>query len=204
MTPWPVEVWDDGPPPRKGVSLFVEGTLGPLHHKRERLRRMAAAAGPDTLILTATVTELLATQRQWVNDFPRLLGFDPLLVISKSGTLGTLVGDARFDRDLEKTFPGASREWVGDAVGLVFARIMVSIINEAVAFSAAGTSAEHIDQGVMLGLNHPRGPMAWGDLLGWDQVFYTLSALSREYGPRFLPHPALRRQLGWAADALGH
>ena len=45
-----------------------------------------------------------------------------------------------------------------------------------------------------LGLNHPRGPLAWGDLIGPDAVLDTLLALWEEYREeRYRPAPALVR-----------
>ena len=43
-----------------------------------------------------------------------------------------------------------------------------------------------------LGLNHPRGPLAWGDALGPGAVLETLTGLWEEYREeRYRPAPAL-------------
>jgi 3-hydroxybutyryl-CoA dehydrogenase len=43
-----------------------------------------------------------------------------------------------------------------------------------------------------LGLNHPRGPLAWGDAIGVGTVLDTLLALWEEYREeRYRPAPAL-------------
>ena len=45
-----------------------------------------------------------------------------------------------------------------------------------------------------LGLNHPRGPLAWGDAIGADAVLDTILALWEEYREeRYRPAPALVR-----------
>jgi 3-hydroxybutyryl-CoA dehydrogenase len=45
-----------------------------------------------------------------------------------------------------------------------------------------------------LGLNHPRGPLAWGDELGLDNVLGLLDELCDEYREeRYRPAPLLRR-----------
>jgi 3-hydroxybutyryl-CoA dehydrogenase len=45
-----------------------------------------------------------------------------------------------------------------------------------------------------LGLNHPRGPLVWGDAIGPDAVLDTLMALWAEYREeRYRPAPALVR-----------
>jgi 3-hydroxybutyryl-CoA dehydrogenase len=72
---------------------------------------------------------------------------------------------------------------VGDAPGLVLGRIVAQLINEAsFALQERVGSAADIDKGVQLGLNYPRGPFAWLDAIGRQQVVATLDALQREVG----------------------
>ena len=47
---------------------------------------------------------------------------------------------------------------------------------------------------MVLGLSHPRGPLAWADQIGLDHVLAVLEALCDEYREeRYRPAPALRR-----------
>ena len=63
---------------------------------------------------------------------------------------------------------GLHVERVGDAV---LPRIVAQLVNEACFALGEGTgSAADIDAGMELGLNHPRGPLAWGDLIGPERV----------------------------------
>jgi 3-hydroxybutyryl-CoA dehydrogenase len=88
---------------------------------------------------------------------------------------------------------GRRPEWVGDAPGLVSGRLVCCLVNEACFALGEGVgSAADIDLGMELGLNHPRGPLAWGDLMGADVVLETLIALWEEYREeRYRPAPAL-------------
>ena len=90
---------------------------------------------------------------------------------------------------------GKHTAWVGDAPGLVLGRIVGQLINEAAFALAEGVgSAQDIDTGMMLGVNHPRGPLAWADEIGLDYVLRLLDALCSEYREdRYRPAPALRR-----------
>jgi 3-hydroxybutyryl-CoA dehydrogenase len=85
--------------------------------------------------------------------------------------------------------------WVADAPGLVLGRIVCQLINEAAFALGEGVgSAADIDTGMVLGLNHPRGPLEWADTLGLDRVLLILEALCEEYREeRYRPAPALRR-----------
>jgi 3-hydroxybutyryl-CoA dehydrogenase len=90
---------------------------------------------------------------------------------------------------------GLHAEWVGDAPGLVLGRIVCQLVNEA-AFAVGegiGTPAD-LDAGMVHGLNHPRGPLAWGDAIGLDHVVSVLDALADEYREeRYRAAPLLRR-----------
>lgn len=102
----------------------------------------------------------------------------------------TVVAAERFFGDL-----GKHVAWVGDAPGLVLGRIVCQLINEsAFALGEGVGSAADIDTGMVLGLNHPRGPLAWADLIGLDRVLGILEALCVEYREeRYRPAPTLRR-----------
>ncbi len=90
---------------------------------------------------------------------------------------------------------GRRAEWVGDGPGLVGGRIVAQLVNEACFALGEGVgSAADIDRGMELGLNHPRGPLAWGDLIGPGAVLATLQGLWEEYREeRYRPAPALLR-----------
>ena len=66
----------------------------------------------------------------------------------------------------------------------------------AIAIDEGIAAAGDIDTAVRLGLNYPRGPLAWGDLLGLDRVVATLEGLQAYYGEdRYRVAPLLRRTL---------
>jgi 3-hydroxybutyryl-CoA dehydrogenase len=91
--------------------------------------------------------------------------------------------------------------------GGVLGRIVCQLINEcAFALGEGVGSAADIDTGMVLGLNHPRGPLAWGDALGLDHVLTVLGDLWEEYREeRYRPAPALRRlvRAGHLGQATG-
>ncbi len=116
------------------------------------------------------------------------------------------VAAARAERFFEAL--GKHVSWVGDAPGLVLGRIVCQVINEsAFALGEGVGGAEDIDTGMVLGLSHPRGPLAWADEIGLDHVLAVLGALWEEYREeRYRPAPELRRlansgRLGRAAGA---
>jgi 3-hydroxyacyl-CoA dehydrogenase len=83
------------------------------------------------------------------------------------------------------------------AAGGVLERILCQVINEcAFALGEGVGSAEDIDTGMVLGLNYPRGPLAWADEIGLDRVLAVLDGLWEEYREeRYRAAPALRRRV---------
>lgn len=80
------------------------------------------------------------------------------------------------------------------AVG-VLPRIVCQVINEcAFALGEGVGSPQDIDAGMTLGMNYPRGPLAWGEELGLDGVLDALDTLSSEHREeRYRAAPVLRR-----------
>ena len=77
--------------------------------------------------------------------------------------------------------------------GGVLPRAICQLVNEAHFSLGEGVAgAEDIDAGLVLGLNHPRGPLAWGELLGLDNVRAVLDALRDVHGDAYRMAPALR------------
>ena len=90
---------------------------------------------------------------------------------------------------------GLVREWVEDAPGLVLGRIVCQLVNEALfaVGEGVGTAAD-VDAGLTLGLNHPRGPLGWGEAIGLDHVAAVLDGLWAERREeRYRPAPLLVR-----------
>ncbi|MBB4662438.1 3-hydroxyacyl-CoA dehydrogenase family protein [Conexibacter arvalis] len=98
---------------------------------------------------------------------------------------------------------GCPVAWVADAPGLVLGRIVCQLVNEAAFAVGEGVgSAADVDEGVVHGLNHPRGILAWADEIGLDHVLGVLDALAEEHGAeRYRAAPLLRRLV--LSDRLG-
>ncbi|MBX5470552.1 MAG: 3-hydroxybutyryl-CoA dehydrogenase [Thermoleophilaceae bacterium] len=97
---------------------------------------------------------------------------------------------------------GLLHEWVEDAPGLVLGRIVCQLVNEACFAVGEGVgSPEDVDAGVTLGLNHPRGPLAWGRAIGLDHVLATVDGLWAERREeRYRAAPLLRRAVATGAS----
>ena len=72
---------------------------------------------------------------------------------------------------------------VAEAPGFVVNKILIPMVNEAVGLVEPGVaSVEDIDKAMMLGANHPMGPLALGDLVGLDVCLASMETLYAETG----------------------
>ncbi|MET9376110.1 3-hydroxyacyl-CoA dehydrogenase [Streptomyces sp. NPDC002992] len=86
---------------------------------------------------------------------------------------------------------------IRDVPGMIVARTVAMLAD--FAFDAAARAvadADDIDTAMRLGVNYPRGPLAWGEEVGAHWVLETLSNLHEEYPTgRYAPSQALRRRV---------
>jgi 3-hydroxybutyryl-CoA dehydrogenase len=162
----------DPDPPTASADAIVEG-MGPI---ADALRALAAGVSGPRI----TVDGLGGTV-----DGEPFYAIAPLELVEVTGE----AGEAAFEG------LGLHTERVQPAPGGVLARIVCQVINEsAFALGEGVGSAEDIDKGMMLGLSHPRGPFAWMQQIGPENVLDTLEALSNAYREeRYRPASALRR-----------
>ncbi|MGP3591830.1 3-hydroxyacyl-CoA dehydrogenase PaaH [Vagococcus sp. WN89Y] len=85
---------------------------------------------------------------------------------------------------------------IADYPGLLVWRTVAMLVNEALdALQKGVASAADIDTAMRLGVNYPRGPLRWGEMLGWQRVLRVLENLQRYYGEeRYRPCSLLRQR----------
>jgi 3-hydroxybutyryl-CoA dehydrogenase len=85
---------------------------------------------------------------------------------------------------------------VADLPGMISARIVASIINEAYyTLGDAISTKEEIDTAMKLGTNYPLGPFEWANKIGIENVYRLLTTMHRE-DERLSVAPALILELG--------
>ncbi|HVR06398.1 MAG TPA: 3-hydroxyacyl-CoA dehydrogenase NAD-binding domain-containing protein [Solirubrobacteraceae bacterium] len=197
---------DPEPPPRS-AGARVQGK-GPL---AEALRTLAATgdrpSGMSTLAATGDRPSGVSAPAAAPPDDVQVDGVDtPEIVVDGLG--GSVAGEPFYSLTplalVEVTGAAGERAFAGLGLhtarvepcpGGVLGRIVCQLVNEcAFALGEGVGSARDIDTGMVLGLNHPRGPLAWADMLGPERVLAVLDALWAEYREeRYRAAPALRR-----------
>ena len=184
------------------ADLIIEAATEEMEAKKALFAELDQLCKPDTIIATNTsslsITEIAAA----TNRPDKIIGmhfFNPvpmmkLVEIIKG--LNTSEETRNTILDLTKTL-GKTPVEVAEAPGFVVNRVLIPMVNEAVGILADGVaSAEDIDQAMMLGCNHPMGPLALGDLIGLDVCLSIMEVLYTEYGDsKYRPHPLLRKMV---------
>jgi 3-hydroxybutyryl-CoA dehydrogenase len=90
-----------------------------------------------------------------------------------------------------------------DRAGFIVNRVLIPLLNEAcLALEEGVASADDIDTGIRLGLNHPMGPLALADLIGLDTVLAIAEVMQQGLGSDKYAPPKILRDLV-AAGNLG-
>jgi len=191
-----------------GHGIVVEAVFEDEAMKRETWRQLAATADADAIFASNTSSISITTLATATDRPARFIGlhfFSPVPVMRLIEIIRGLETDdathaaaVAFAEDLGKTVI-ESRDYPGFLVN----RMLGPFINEAVFALMDGTgSAEHIDTGAKLGLNHPMGPLELSDFIGNDVMLNVMDVLYRGFGdPKFRAAPLLRQMV--AAGHLG-
>lgn len=184
-----------------------------LHHesaaaKEELLFGLGLVMPPGALLLTSALPTSATQAAAWVDRPERVVGFGLLAPFARGDSVELAPAMQTANEALERAEGfwealGCETVRVGDGPGLVRARIVCCLINEAASALLEGVAtAADIDRAMQLGTNYPHGPLSWGDRLGLDTVLGVMTGLFEEWGEdRYRPSPLLKRMV--AAGRLG-
>jgi len=183
-------------------DVIIEAAAEKMSLKKQIFAELDEVCKPETIFATNTsslsITEIAAA----VSRPDKVIGmhfFNPVPVMKLVEIIrGIATSDETYSaiEELTNNFKKTPVE-VKEAPGFVVNRILIPMINEAVGIYAEGVaSAEDIDQAMMLGANHPIGPLALADLIGNDVNLAIMEVLYEEFGDsKYRPHPLLRKMV---------
>lgn len=193
-------------------DLIIEAAVENMKIKREIFAELDKICKPET-ILASNTSSLSITEVATATTRPdKVIGmhfFNPAPVMKLVEIIrGMATSQETFDAVKEVSVAiGKDPVEVAEAPGFVVNRILIPMINEAVGIYAEGiASAEDIDKAMMLGANHPMGPLALGDLVGLDICLAIMDVLYTETGDtKYRAHSLLRKYVraGWLGRKSG-
>ncbi|MCJ8499131.1 3-hydroxyacyl-CoA dehydrogenase family protein [Desulfatitalea alkaliphila] len=183
----------------RDADFVVEVIIEVLTPKKELFSELERIVSDDCLFFTNTsglsITEIAAATKR-PDKFIGTHFFNPVPVMR---LLEIIKGQETSEETLQ-----AAKTWgasigkeiivVEEAPAFAVNRLLCSMLNEA--FYALGegiATPEDIDKGMVLGCNHPIGPLALADLIGLETLLHVIENLHAELGDKYRPAPLLKK-----------
>jgi 3-hydroxybutyryl-CoA dehydrogenase len=178
------------------VDLVVEAVFEDEGVKRDLFGRLDRAAPPAAILASNTssisigrLADAVAPERR-----PRVVGMHFFSPVPVMPLIELIRGDGTSD-ETERVVREIASE-IGkqvivsrDRAGFLVNRILMPFLGESMRLYEEGTgSAEDIDTGAKIGLNHPMGPLELADFIGLDVCLSIMRVLHEGIGgPQFEP-----------------
>ena len=182
------------------VDFVIEAIIENMELKKELYEKLDSICKKET-VLASNTSGLSITEMASVTKRPqKVVGmhfFNPVPVMKLVEVIrGFDTSDETFEQTMELSRKmGKEPIAVNEAPLFAVNRILVPMINEAAFVLMEGVAtAEDIDRGMMLGANHPIGPLALADLVGLDVLLAVMETLYHETGDsKYRPCPLMRK-----------
>lgn len=183
-------------------DFVIEAAVEQIELKKNIFRELDNVCKPDAFFASNTsglsITEMAAV----TGRAARFIGmhfFNPVPVMK----LVELIRGTETDEETLKVTTemvaqfGKESIMVNEAPLFAVNRVLVPMLNEAMFVLMEGVaSADDIDRGMMLGCNHPIGPLALSDLIGLDTLLMILDSLYNETKDgKYRACPLLRKKV---------
>ena len=184
----------------KDADFVVEAAVEREDLKLNIFRKLDEVCAPDVVLATNT-SSIPITRIAGATKRPeKVIGMhfmNPVPVMRLVEIIrGLATSQATYDltESLSKQFGKVPVE-CNDFPGFISNRILMPMINEAVYTLFEGVATpKAIDDIMMLGMNHPMGPLALADLIGLDTCYAIMNVLHQGFGDsKYRPCPLLKK-----------
>lgn len=185
----------------KQADVIIEAIIENMDVKKSLFRDLDELCSEETILATNTSGLSITEIGGVTSRADKVVGmhfFNPVPVMQLVEIIrGEETSDATYEaiKALSEQI-GKQGITVKDSSLFVVNRILVPMISEAIFVLGEGAaSVEDIDKGMMLGANHPIGPLALADLIGLDTLLFVQETLFEETGDSKYRIPPLLKKL---------
>ncbi|MEK3934844.1 3-hydroxyacyl-CoA dehydrogenase NAD-binding domain-containing protein [Sporosarcina sp. FSL W7-1349] len=181
----------------KDADLIIEAVLERIDLKIDLFKKLDFLCKSDTILATNTSTispTEIGAQTKRPNQVIAMHFFNP---VHKMKLVELIRGLETADETVDfvkRICNSLNKEYVevNEFPGFVTSRMNCLIGNEAMNMLMEGVaSARDIDKAMMMGLNHPMGPLELADLVGLDTRLRNMEYLYQTLGEKYRPCPLL-------------
>lgn len=185
----------------KDRDLVIEAVVENMDLKKKIFAELDKICQPETILATNTSCLSIIEMASVTKRQDKVLGmhfFNPVPVMKLLELVKTIsTSDASLD--VAKAFgekTGKTTIVAPDIPGFIVNRILFPFILEAVKLYESGlASKEDIDKGIMLGLNHPMGPLTLLDFVGIETAYFVTEAMFDVMKENRFAAPVLMQQM---------
>ncbi|MDP2719102.1 MAG: 3-hydroxybutyryl-CoA dehydrogenase [Dehalococcoidia bacterium] len=189
-------------------DLVIEAVLEDMNEKRRVFSTLDKICPPHTIFSSNTSCLSVLEMAVSTKRPQKVLGlhfFNPVPVMKLVEIVRTIITDddtlntaKQFSESL-----GKKNIIAKDQPGFIVNRLLTPYLLDAMRLlESAGATREDIDDGMVLGCNHPMGPLALSDFIGLDTVNFIANAMYEEFkDPKYAAPTILRKMV--AAGYLG-
>jgi 3-hydroxybutyryl-CoA dehydrogenase len=191
----------------RDAGLVIEAASEREEVKKEIFKTLDAICPAETVFATNTSSISITRLAQVTKRPERFIGMhfmNPAHVMR----LVEVIAGLRTSPETIAAITGVAEDMgkvpvvVADSPGFVSNRVLMPMVNDAICCLQEGVaSRESIDAIVMLGANHPMGPLELADFIGLELCLQIMDVLCSELGEKYRPSTLLRKMV--AAGKLG-
>lgn len=185
----------------KHCLLAIEAVPEKMAIKQEVFKRLDELLLPQAIIASNTSSLSIAAMSRVTTRPAQVVGmhfFSPVPVMRLVEVIHGINTSEETTEKIRKFGEQIGKEVIvaKDFPGFTVNRALVPLLNEAAYLVMEGNDPEEIDRGLMLGANHPIGPLRLIDSLGVDVLLFTIESLYEGfYDSKYRPCPLLKRMV---------